>query len=583
MDIIDYKTKCYRKLGGGRFHTNPLLDIAYRRRGIYGNSRVSYLFSDLLPYDGLLNIKKAANIISDHIIAGKKILILADYDCDGASACAVMYRSIKMMGSNNVEFSVPDRFTMGYGTTPALIDSIAHKKPDLIITVDNGISSFEGISHIRKVLPNTKVIVTDHHIANKNGLLPDADVIVNPNQIGCNFESKALCGCGVAWYVAMATNDVLENRSHFKFRNIKKPNLHMLVDIVALATVADVVDMNDYNNRLIVSYGLRLIRTGHGNLGIKSLFNEMRKYFNQAKSSDLAFNLGPSINSAGRLDNMDFGIILLTSDKTGVCGDAAKILVRMNNTRKEIQSGMVKDALKKVKELDNKLSIVVYDENYNEGVIGLVASKLRESYGVPTFVFTSSENGLLKGSGRSIDSIHLYNVLSEINDNSDFIIGFGGHAMAAGLSIKADCIDEFYQMFDDIVSKHISKPDEIIYNDGVIPAEYLNYDNISELKMVPWGQNFNEPAFESVLTLKSTRWFGKKNNHIQYLLSDENGREIVAVGFNPAERLHLFDEIFSTDESKENKKVKVFYRVEVDEFKGTKSFKLILESLKAFD
>lgn len=577
MQPVSLHTKVRRKLSGSSFHTNPLIDVVMRRRGVYASSRMDYDLSNLHLFNSFKGIEDARRIIADAIIEDKKILILADYDCDGATSCAVMVRGLRMLGAKHVDYSVPDRFTMGYGTTPALVESIASKKPDLIITVDNGISSFEGIDHIRKIMPNTKIVVTDHHMAPKDGSLPNADAIINPNQHGCEFPSKSIAGCGVAWYATIAVRAYMRENNLFKVVGVEEPNLAYLVDLVALGTVADVVAL-DYNNRTIVDVGINLIRSGGGCLGINALANSCGKDVENIMSSDFAFSFGPKINSAGRLTDMRYGIECLLSDDPYYAGLCAKELSRTNDSRKDIQNGMIQVADKLVKEIaDSNLSIVLYDENFNEGVIGLVASRIKESYGVPTFIFTKNEEGMLKASGRSVEGVHLFNALNEMQDTykaetgEKLMEGFGGHAMAAGLSIKPEKLDAFTELLDIIARNCIKKPFDVIQTDGLVNASHLTLENIEELKLSsPFGQGFPEPVLETKLKVLNT-WKSKDKKHLFYNLSD-GLTEFTGIAFNYSEKEHLY-RIPEGDGD-----VHFVFRPDVSEFQGKTEFKMILEA-----
>lgn len=579
MQPVSLHTKVRRKLSGTSFHTNPLVDVVMRRRGVYASSRMEYDLRNLHTFDSLKGIEDARRIISDAIVADKKILILADYDCDGATSCAVMVRGLRMLGAKNVDYSVPDRFTMGYGTTPALVDSIADRKPDLIITVDNGISSFEGIERIREIMPNTKVVVTDHHMAPKDGSLPDADAIVNPNQHGCDFPSKAIAGCGVAWYTTIAVRAFMRDNGLFQRIGVEEPNLAYLVDLVALGTVADVVAL-DYNNRTIVSVGINLIRSGGACLGINALANSCGKDLEDIVSSDFAFSFGPKINSAGRLTDMRYGIECLLSDDPYYAGLCSRELSRTNDTRKDIQNWMIDVANNMVKDIpDSNLSIVVANEDFNEGVVGLVASRIKESFGVPTFIFTKNEEGMMKGSGRSVNGAHLFNILNELQDaykaetGEKLMEGFGGHAMAAGLSIKPEKLDAFTQMLDDAVRNYIKKPFDVIETDGVVNASHLTMENIEELKMAsPFGQGFPEPILETKLKVIKTRK-SKDKKHLFYDLSD-GFSEFTGIAFNYSEKEHLY-RIPEVDSEED---IHLVFRPDVSEFRGKTEFKMILEA-----
>lgn len=579
MQPISFRTKVRRKLSGTSFHKNPLVDVVMRRRGVYASSRMDYTLRNLHTFHSFKGIDDARRIISDAIIADKKILILADYDCDGATSCAVMVRGLRMLGAKNVDYSVPDRFTMGYGTTPALVDSIADRKPDLIITVDNGISSFEGIERIREIMPDTKVVVTDHHMAPKDGSLPDADAIVNPNQHGCEFPSKAIAGCGVAWYTTIAVRAYMRENDLFQRIGIDEPNLAYLVDLVALGTVADVVPL-DYNNRTIVSVGVNLIQSGGACVGINALANGFNKNLEDVISSDFAFSFGPAINSAGRLTDMRFGIECLLTDDPYSASLCVRELTRTNEYRKGIQKNMISKANKLVNNIpDGQLSIAIYDESFNEGVVGLVASRIKENFGLPTFIFAKNDEGMLKGSGRSVQGIHLFDILNELQDahksatGEELMAGFGGHAMAAGLSLKPENFDIFCEMLNTVVSNHIKKPFDLIETDGIVDPSVLTMENVEELKTTsPFGQGFPEPILETKMNVVSTRK-SKDGKHLFYNLSD-GVTKFTGIAFNFNEKEHLFN-IPEDDDSKD---VHLVFRPDISEFRGKTEFKMILEA-----
>ena len=591
MKPVNLKTKCRRKLSGHAFHENKLVDTIMRRRGVYAKSRMEYSLRNLEHFNTFKDIEKASKLVADAIMSGGKIMVLADYDCDGATACATMIKSLRMLGAKHACYAIPDRFTMGYGTTPDFVDSIAHHKPDLVITVDNGISSFDGIERIREVLPNTKILVTDHHMASKDGSLPDADAIVNPNQQGCEFPSKAICGCGVAWYVGLATRAYMREKGMFARLGIEEPNLATLIDLVALGTVADVVPL-DYNNRVIVDIGIKFIREGFGCHGINSLIQIGGQKIEKVKSSDFAFSLGPRINSVGRLDNMRIGVLCLLAEDISNANMFAKELTSTNNIRKDIQKGMVDVARNMVEKLDdNRLSIVVHHPEFNEGVIGLTAARLKESYGVPTYVFATNEKGMLKASGRSVPGFHLFDALNEIQQRHNerngiterkdmMFAGFGGHAMAAGLSLKPEYLDDFTELLDEVVRDHLKKPSDVIDTDGLVDAKLLTDNNVKELlECSPFGQHFPEPILETKATIKGFS-FSKNGRHLFYTLSDGE-RTIEAVAFNYKDREHLYNiPAINEEGTMADSEAHLVFRPDISEFRGQESFKMILESAK---
>lgn len=502
---------------------SPLLARLLAARGVRHAQDAELSMKQLLAPTDLRNIAQTAQHISDAIAARHNITIIADYDCDGATACAVAVRGLKLLGAlpECVDFLVPNRFDYGYGLSPEIVQLAAHQtpKPDLLITVDNGMASIDGVALANQL--GMDVIITDHHLPADT--LPNALSIVNPNQVGCGFESKNLAGVGVMFYVLIATRAELRKRGAYTDK--PEPNLSELLDLVALGTVADVVKL-DQNNRILVAQGLQRIRAGKMCAGIAALLKIAGRDAQKASTFDLSFAIGPRLNAAGRLDDMALGIRCLLTDSTSEAEQIANELNDMNNERKQIEKQMREDAEVNLSALkiDAHNSICVVHEEFHQGVIGIVAGRLKEKYHRPTIVFAPDGKEFLKGSGRSIAGIHLRDVLDWVDKHApEVIVKFGGHAMAAGLTIVATQYELFKNTFEQAVLA-MSEPEVFIKQiatDGeLVPAD-MTVENIDAMNAQVWGQGFAPPLFEGVFEIVEQRIL--KDAHLKLTLRNPQG------------------------------------------------------------
>ncbi len=486
----------------------------------------------------------------------KKILIVADYDADGATACAVAMRGLSALGAR-VDFIVPNRFEYGYGLTPEIVHLAAESKPDILLTVDNGIASVEGVAEAHRL--GMQVLVTDHHLPGDT--LPDALCIVNPNQPGCTFPSKNLAGVGVMFYVLMALRAEMRERGAFAIS--PEPNLGNLLDLVALGTVADVVKLDD-NNRILVQQGLQRIRAGRSCAGIQALLRVARRPAAQASSYELGFIVGPRLNAAGRLEDMSLGIRGLLTDDVTEANDIAAKLDTLNHERRSIEADMQDSALAVLNTFDpaDSYSLVLFNEDWHQGVIGILASRLKDKFHRPVIAFARSSTGELKGSGRSIAGLHLRDALDLVSKRQPHLIQkFGGHAMAAGLSIREEYLSEFRQAFESIVNESLDADALIktISTDGDLATNEFSLAIARELQTQVWGQGFPEPLFQGDFKVESQRVL--KEKHLKLKLSSPAGS---------------FDAIrfFSVEPAPEH--VHAVYSLSVNEFNGSESLQLIV-------
>lgn len=502
---------------------SPLMARLLAARGISEFADTELEIGALLPPADLLGIDAAANHLADAIIANQHLLIIADYDCDGATACAVGLRGLRKMGAY-VSFLVPNRFEYGYGLSPEIVELAADNedfdKPDLIITVDNGMASIDGVARANAL--GMPVIITDHHLPAETN--PAALAIVNPNQVGCTFGSKNLAGVGVMFYVLIATRAVLRTRGYFDAER-HAPNLSELLDLVALGTVADVVKL-DHNNRILVANGLARMRSGKMCAGIRALLQVAGRDVHKISTFDLGFALGPRLNAAGRLDDMSLGIRCLITDDDEQAKQLAVELNDMNNERKAIEKQMREDAEVNLSALDVDVqhSICLMHDDFHQGVIGIVAGRLKEKYHRPTLVFAPDGKEFLKGSGRSINGIHLRDVLDWVNKHApDTIVKFGGHAMAAGLTIVREHFELFKQTFEQAVLA-MSEPDVFIkqiLTDGQLEPHDYSIANVDAINHQVWGQGFAPPLFEGTFTVLEQKVL--KDAHLKLSLKNHVG------------------------------------------------------------
>ena len=553
-----------------RSNLHPLLKKIYANRGVDKLEQLDYSLARLIDFSLLKDIDKASAVIADIIETGGKLIIVGDFDADGATSCAVMMRCLKAFGLENVDYLVPNRFDFGYGLSPQIVDVAARSKPDLIVTVDNGISSIEGVERA-KVL-GIKVVVTDHHLAGDE--LPDAEAIVNPNQPGCEFPSKVIAGVGVAFYVMLAVRAELRRRGWFDgSRN--EPNMASLLDVVALGTVADVVPLDD-NNRTLVEAGLQRIRNNRACCGINALLSIAGKPIERCSSQDFGFIIGPRLNAAGRLDDMSVGIECLLSNDYEQAASYASTLNQMNLQRRQIEGEMLEQAFsllqQQIEALDHSDipdALALYDEQWHQGVVGLLASRLKEKYHRPVIAFADAGDGELKGSGRSIPGLHMRDVLDAVSKQElGLIVKFGGHAMAAGLTIRQQDFARFNRAFIEQAGR-VLRPEDLqnmFQTDGSIDESQMNIETSEQIKYAsPWGQQFPEPVFDDVFKVMNWRIVGEKHLKLE-LAKTDSGACYDAIAFNMTD-----DDLPAGEDD-----IRAVYRLDVNEFRGNRKLQLVI-------
>jgi len=541
---------------------HPLLARIYAARGITSPQQLAADASGLVPPGRMHNLERMAAILADAIAAGRKLLIVADYDSDGATACAVGLRALRAFGAT-VDYLVPNRFEYGYGLTPEIVELAKREKnPDLLITVDNGIASVDGVATANRL--GMHVLITDHHLPGEK--LPDALCIINPNQPGCGFPSKNLAGVGVMFYLMLALRAELRKRGAFRDRN--EPNLSALLDLVALGTVADVVKLDD-NNRILVQQGVQRMRSGKTWPGVAALMRIAGR--NPAKTStyDLGFVLGPRLNAAGRLDDMALGIECLITDDAGTAERCAQELDRMNRERRSIETDMHTDALAILDRLPatDNYSLSLFDPGWHQGVIGILASRIRERLHRPVIAFAPGGDGEIKGSGRSIPALHLRDALDLVEKRTPgLLLKFGGHAAAAGLTLRADDFARFRDAFEATAQTLLSPADleRVIETDGTLAPEYLTLDTAALLEQAVWGQGFAAPTFDDEFAIAQQRVVGER--HLRLRVT-RDGREYEAMLFAHAEPLPA--------------RVHAVYRLGSNEYNGERSMQLTIEQWEA--
>ena len=545
---------------------HPVLRRLYAARGVAA-AQLSLELKHLLPPAGLLGIEPAAALLADAIEAGEGIVIAGDYDADGATGTALAVLGLRALGAAEVHYVVPDRFRMGYGLSPELAELAAATGAGVLVTVDNGIASISGVSHAQEL--GLSVVVTDHHLPGPE--LPTADAIVNPNQPGCGFTSKAMAGVGVMFYLLLALRAELRSRGAFEGQ--AEPNLSEWLDLVALGTVADLARL-DYNNRILVEQGLRRIRAGRARPGLLALLKLAGRDPTRVGSTDLGFALGPRINAAGRLDDIRTGIDCLLADTEEEAQGLAAQLDRFNRERRELQAQMNGEALL-LSEDNESVGVVLFEEDWHEGIVGLVASKLKERLHRPSIAFArAQEPGLRKGSARSIDGLHVRDALAAVDARQPGLIGrFGGHAMAAGLSLPEANLPAFAQAFDAICREWLSEAQlqRVLETDGELRAEELQLATALQLEHAgPWGQGFPEPMFEGHFEVLDARLIGSDGQHAKYRLrSAAGGAPLTAVDFNGGERLQS-----------PRSRMQAVFTLSVNRWQGAESLDLRIEHLQ---
>ncbi|MCB1935764.1 MAG: single-stranded-DNA-specific exonuclease RecJ [Nitrosomonas sp.] len=545
---------------------SPVLARIYASRGITHAEQLETELKRLIPFQDIKNIIPMACILADAIESGKRLLIVADYDSDGATACAVGIRILRQFGAI-VDYLVPNRFEYGYGLTPEIVE-LAHstKQPDILITVDNGIASIDGVTAANAL--GIQVLVTDHHLPGDE--LPDATAIINPNQPGCLFPSKSIAGVGVIFYLMMALRAELRQRGTFQHK--KEPNLAGYLDLVALGTVADVVKLDD-NNRILVTQGLKRIRMGKACAGIQALLKIARRQLTQTSTYDLGFILGPRLNAAGRLDDMSLGIECLITDDPAHAFQVARELDTLNLQRREIESGMQESALSMLENtlqaennrIQNASSICLFDQNWHQGVIGILASRIKEKYHRPTIIFAPGKDGEIKGSGRSIPGFHLRDALDLVSKQHPALIAkFGGHAAAAGLTIHANHFEQFCDAFEQTAQSLLTPADltRIIETDGDLIESEINMELAQHLTRQVWGQGFPQPTFNALFNVEDQRIVGEKHLKLKLKKVDSDT---------------VFDAILFFHNDLLPDTINAVYQLQINEFNGRTTLQLMLE------
>ena len=547
---------------------HPLLARLFAARGVRSAQDVDDGLARLLPPDALKGTAEAAALLADAITDSERLCVVADYDCDGATACAVALRGLAMLGAkpDQLHYVVPDRQVHGYGLTPAIVDLALVHRPALLITVDNGIASLAGVAHARAC--GLRVLVTDHHLPalGEQGVeLPDANVIVNPSQPGCSFPSKALAGVGVMFYVLLALRAELRQRG--RFDALTQPRLDALLDLVALGTVADVVRLDD-NNRRLVAQGLKRIRAGRMQPGVAALFAAAGRDPSRAAVFDFGFALGPRINAAGRLSDMTLGIECLRTDEPARAADLAAQLDAINRERREVEAGMREQAESHLERLmpadEPPPALVLFDDAFHEGVVGIVAGRLKDRLHRPTFVFARGGDGLLKGSGRSIPGFHLRDALDLVAKRCpSLLLRFGGHAMAAGCTMEQASLARFDEALQQVAREGLQAEtlNRTLATDGPLGAEYFNTETVRHLDAQVWGQGFEAPVFCDTVQVVQQRLVGEK--HLK-LRVRHAGAVRDAIWFGHAEPVAS--------------QVRLAYRLSVDEYQGQQRLQMVVEA-----
>ena len=548
---------------------HPLLARLFAARGVRSADDLDDGLARLLPPSDMKGCTEAAALLADAIAAGKRICVVADYDCDGATACAVALRGLAMLGAakNTLHYVVPDRAVHGYGLTPTIVDlAMQQHQPQLLVTVDNGIASLAGVAHAKAL--GLQVLVTDHHLPALQDdvvVLPEADVIVNPNQPGCGFASKALAGVGVMFYVLLALRAELRQRGAFDAAS--QPKLDALLDLVALGTVADVVKL-DGNNRRLVAQGLKRIRAGRMQAGVAALFHAASRQPAKAAAFDFGFALGPRINAAGRLSDMTLGIECLTTDDAVRAAELAQQLDAINRERREVEAGMREQAEALLEALmpegDAPPALVLFDPDFHEGVVGIVAGRMKDRLHRPSFVFAIGADGLLKGSGRSIPGFHLRDALDLVTKRHPGVLKrFGGHAMAAGCTLDEEDFDTFDAALQQVAREWLQPNDltRTVATDGPLSLEYFNAQTVAQLDAQVWGQGFEAPVFCDLVDVVGQRLVGEK--HLKLKVRHQ-GQLRDAIWFGHAEPV--------------GERVRLAYRLSLDEFQGQQRIQMLVEA-----
>ena len=548
----------------------PLLTRLYAARGVLSEAELDKSLARLIPFQQLKGIEAAVDLLVTALEQRQRILIVGDFDADGATASTVGTLGLRLLGAAHVDYLVPNRFDYGSGLTPEIVAVALEREPQLLITVDNGISSVEGVAAAKKAGLN--VLVTDHHLPGDE--LPLADAIVNPNQPGCTFPSKALAGVGVIFYVLMALRARLRELGWYTSK--PQPNIGELLDLVALGSVADVVPL-DANNRILVHQGLERIRAGRARPGVKAILEVAKRDHARITSTDLGFIVGPRLNAAGRLDDMSLGIECLLTDDAALAREMAAQLDGMNQDRKSIEQGMQREALAQLKDLPVEsmpFGLCLFDPEWHQGVIGILASRMKERYFRPTIAFADAGDGLLKGSGRSVQGFHIRDALSVVAaQHPNLITKYGGHAMAAGLTLPEANFQLFAEAFDAEVRRQLRDEDLTgrLLSDGTLAVEEFHLELARALRHAgPWGQHFPEPLFHGVFQLVEQRVVGER--HLQVVLRCECGSvKLDGIAFG------IVREVWPNPTIKW---VELAYKLDVNEFRGNETVQLMIAHIE---
>ncbi|MCL1120467.1 single-stranded-DNA-specific exonuclease RecJ [Shewanella seohaensis] len=554
-------------------HLPSLLRQLYARRGVMPNE-CELVLKGLLRPDTMKGLEQAAKLIADAMQQDKSILIVGDFDADGATSTSVCLLALRMMGASKVDYLIPNRFDYGYGLSPEIVAVAASKQAELLITVDNGISSIEGVAAAKAF--GMQVVITDHHLPGHE--LPAADAIVNPNQPGCQFASKSIAGVGVAFYLMTALRAELRARHWYQARGIAEPNLGTLLDIVALGTVADVVSL-DANNRILVEAGLQRVRSGRCRVGITALLEVAKRNPARIVASDFGFAVGPRLNAAGRLDEMALGVETLLCEDIMYARRMAAELDSLNQERRELEVGMQQEALKsleylKLNEEQLPWGIALFQEDWHQGVIGILASRIKDKYHRPVIAFADAGNGEIKGSARSIKGLHMRDLLELVNSRHPGLISkFGGHAMAAGLTLKSGGFATFAKAYDDAV-RELLKPEQLtgeLWSDGELTPTELTLEIAQLLRNAgPWGQSFEEPLFDGYFKIIQQRIVGER--HLKLVLETPCSTVMLdAIAFNVD--LHTWPDATIQH-------ARIVYKLDVNEYRGNFTLQLMVEQIE---
>lgn len=548
---------------------HPVLARVYSHRDVTEVGELDLALDRLLPPASLSGMEAAVHLLADTLTARGRILVIGDFDADGATSCALALRALRAMGAADVDFLVPNRFEYGYGLTPEIVEVAARRSPGLIVTVDNGISSLQGAQAAQA--RGIKLLITDHHLPGSE--LPAATAIVNPNQAGDSFASKNLAGVGVIFYVMLALRAHLRASEWFASRGIPEPNLGQLLDLVALGTVADVVSL-DYNNRILVAQGLRRIRQGQCCAGISALLEVGGRESQRITAMDLGFVVAPRLNAAGRLEDMSVGIACLLADDLRQARELARQLDTLNRERRSIEAGMEAQALDALRNLELQSTLpaglCLFDESWHQGVIGILAARIKERFHRPVIAFAPASATEIKGSARSVSGLHIRDTLDAVAARRpDLLQRFGGHAMAAGLTLARGHLEAFRLAFSEEVARRLdeSSMQGVVLTDGELPGREITLELAELLRAAgPWGQGFAEPLFDGVFEISSARIVGEK--HLKLILRDADGSMLDALAFNHA-----------PEPWQAGQRVRAAFRLDINTFRGSSAVQLVVTHL----